>query len=59
MRCNVAYDLKEYIRPVWEGDTVLHEPVGFITDREGKVRTGELLYTPEKILSVCSQDLTV
>lgn len=52
------YDLKTYMQPVWQGNTVYNEIVMFFPN--GKTRQVEpapLLYKPEKVLSVRSYDL--
>lgn len=47
------YTLSEYIRPVWEGDTVAHETVLFREDEHAAC----LLYPIDEILAVFSADL--
>lgn len=48
-----SYQRNLYLTPVWEGDTVYHEPVLFYTGRE----TAKLLYPISEIISVRSYDL--
>ncbi len=48
-----TYTLEEYIRPLWEGDTVAHETVLFRED-EHKAR---LTFPADEILGVLSSDL--
>ena len=48
-----SYQRDLYLTPVWEGDTVYHEPVLFYTGRD----TAKLLYPISEIISVRSYDL--
>ncbi|MGM9644370.1 MAG: SGNH/GDSL hydrolase family protein [Eubacteriales bacterium] len=49
------YDLDTYMRPIWEGGIVHNETVMFV----GMDDKAPLLYTPDKIISVRSYDLTI
>ncbi len=51
------YNFEEYIQPVWEGTTVYNETVLMLKD-DGLPKAS-LLYTPDKILSVKSPDLSI
>lgn len=51
---NPTYNLHDYIRPYWQGDTVLYESVMFREDEH----TVRLLYPIDTILSVYSADFT-
>lgn len=46
------YDLKTYLYPYWEGNTVYNETLWFAGER-----TAPLMYTPDQILKVTSYDL--
>ncbi len=46
------YNFRLYMLPVWESGTIFQESVVFYIDGNGDVRGGELLYTPEEIISV-------
>lgn len=48
-----SYQRDLYLTPVWEGDTVYHEPVLFYTGR----KIAKLLYPISEIISVRSYDL--
>ncbi len=48
-----TYTLEEYIRPIWEGDTVAHETVLFREDE----RKARLTFPADEILGVLSSDL--
>ena len=51
-------DFKEYLRPVWEGDTVCNESICFFPEAEtGEVMPAPLLFNPVEIISVRSADL--
>lgn len=52
------YDPELYTRYFWEGNTVYYESVGFVETRPGKIASGKLLYTPTKVISVKSHDLS-
>lgn len=56
---NKVFDLGLFTQKLWEGDTVYHEAVGFLQDYDGSIRSGELLYTPDTIVSVRSSKLDV
>ncbi len=47
-----TYDLHDYIRPLWEGDTVLYESVMFREDEHAV----QLTYPIDRVLSVYSAD---
>ena len=47
---------KEWLLKVWEGACAVDEAVCFIVDKDGETKGGELLYKPEKVISVTSQD---
>ncbi len=49
------YDLDTYMKPVWDGKVVHNETVMFV----GMYDEVPLLYTPDKIISVRSYDLTI
>jgi len=52
------YNFDEYITPVWKGNKVYNESISFIPNpTTGKTDPVPLLYTPTRILSVCSHDL--
>ncbi len=44
-------DLDQYLRPFWKGTTVFNEPVLLIS-QDGKPASGNLLFTPQRIISV-------
>lgn len=44
-------DLRQYMQPIWQGDTVYNETV-LLESTGGAPATGKLLFTPTKILSV-------
>ncbi len=46
-----------YLTPFWEGKTVYHETVSFMENAAGEIVSGELMYTPDEILSVRPADL--
>lgn len=52
----VDFDFAQYTLPFFEGCVVYHETVGFVQDAAGGVTSGQLLYTPQRILSVRSFD---
>ena len=52
---NRKYVLEDYMRPLWEGDTVLHESVMFRED-EHAVR---LAFPIAEVYAVYSADMTV
>ncbi len=47
---------KEWLEKLWKGNVVCDEILCFLYDKEGVVQGGRLLYKPEKILSVVSQN---
>lgn len=52
------YNLKTYMLPVWQGNTMYNEIIMFFPDgKTQKVDPAPLLYKPEKVLSVRSYDL--
>lgn len=52
------YDLKTYMQPVWQGNTMYNEIVMFFPNgKTKKVDPAPLLYRPKKVLSVRSYDL--
>ena len=53
MEVSRQYDLKEYIRPLWEGDLVSHESVLFREDEHAS----RLVFPADEILGVFSADL--
>ncbi|MBQ8400533.1 MAG: hypothetical protein IJX14_01250 [Clostridia bacterium] len=53
MQVNRKYVLEDYMKPIWEGDTVLHESVMFRED-EHAVR---LVYPIAEVYGVYSADL--
>ena len=52
-----TFDLGIFMEKYWEGSTVYHESIGFVEDNDGSIRSGELMYMPDSILSVRSSDL--
>jgi lysophospholipase L1-like esterase len=50
-------DLDQYMRPFWNSDTIYNETV-LLLARNGAAASGNLLFTPTKILSVKSFDLS-
>lgn len=46
------YDLKTYMKPLWEGDTVYAETAFVLKERDGSVAPIRLLYDVGKIISV-------
>ncbi len=46
------YDLKTYMKPIWEGDTVYAETAFVLKEPDGSVAPIRLLYDAKKILSV-------
>ena len=46
-----------YLTPLWEGETVYHESVCFMENSHGEIVSGDLMYTPDEILSVRPADL--
>lgn len=53
------YNIGTWIQPIWAGDTVYNETVMFVPNAQTKeIEPAPLLYTPDKILSVRSFDLT-
>jgi len=49
-------DLDQYMKPFWRSDTIYNETV-LLYSKSGSRAAGELLYQPDKILSVKSFDL--
>ena len=49
------FDLDSYMTPIWDGNVVHNETVLFV----GPDDTPTLLYDPDKIISVCSYDLSI
>lgn len=52
-----ACDVYQYIAPIWQGDTVYNETV-LMLSHGGAAATGDLLFTPTRILSVQNYGLT-
>lgn len=51
-------DYKEYLRPIWVGDTVCNESICFYPEAEsGEIKPAPLLFSPTEIISVRSADL--
>ncbi len=53
---SVGVDLNQYMRPLWQSDTIYNETV-LLYSINGKPAEGNLLYHPDQILSVKSFDL--
>lgn len=53
------YNIATWIQPIWKGNTVYNETVMFVPNAKTKeIESAPLIYTPDKILSVRSFDLT-
>ena len=53
------YNIATWIQPIWKGNTVYNETVMFVPNAKTKeIESAPLLYTPDKIMSVRSFDLT-
>ncbi|MBE6974351.1 MAG: SGNH/GDSL hydrolase family protein [Ruminococcaceae bacterium] len=51
------YSLDTFTQNMFEGDTVYHDSICFAEDADGNISDGVLLYTPDRIVNVCSTDL--
>ena len=50
-------DFKQYLKPFWEGDTIFGETILLVSDN-GHTPDASLFFTPKKILSITSSDMT-
>mgnify|MGYP002408551053 CR=1 FL=1 len=53
------FDLEKYTEKLWKGNTVYHESVCFLEEKDGNIVSGNLLYTPNKMISMRSSDLEI
>ncbi len=54
----MLYNFEEYMRPLWEGDTVYNESIMFLPDSvTAEISSVPLLFEPTEIISVKSCDL--
>jgi lysophospholipase L1-like esterase len=51
-----GFDIKQYMKPFWETDTVFNETV-LLSSVENREATGNLLFTPSEIIDIRNYDL--